>query len=126
MADILPPAPVDAPFGSYNWYDWYKKVRDAINTGANVAWTSITGKPTTLAGFGITDGQVDTEKDAANGYAGLNSDSRTRKGVDTDDDLIVDLTTKGLVLKSPNDHYWRMTIDDLGVVTFDDLGTTKP
>lgn len=35
MADILPPAPIDAPFASYNWVDWYKKVRDAINSGAN-------------------------------------------------------------------------------------------
>lgn len=31
MADILPPPPIDAPFMSYGWIDWYKKVRDAIN-----------------------------------------------------------------------------------------------
>lgn len=55
MADILPPAPVDAPFTSYNWADWYKKVRDAINAGATVAWSSITGKPTTVATSGLTD-----------------------------------------------------------------------
>jgi len=42
MADILPPAPIDAPFSSYNWADWYKKVRDAINAGAEVAWSQIT------------------------------------------------------------------------------------
>lgn len=53
MSDILPPAPIDAPFSSYNWYDWYKKVRDAINQP--LLWTNITGKPTTLAGYGITD-----------------------------------------------------------------------
>lgn len=57
MADILPPAPIDAPFGAYNWVDWYKKVRDAINNAGSVNWASITGKPTTLSGFGITDGQ---------------------------------------------------------------------
>ena len=56
MADILPPAPVDAPFGAYNWVDWYKKVRDAINSASSVAWGIITGTPTTLAGYGITDG----------------------------------------------------------------------
>lgn len=55
MADILPPAPVDAPFTSYNWADWYKKVRDAINAGATVAWSSITGKPTTVATLALTD-----------------------------------------------------------------------
>ena len=56
MPDILPPAPVDAPFASYNWADWYKKVRDAINNAATIAWTQITGQPTTIAGYGITDG----------------------------------------------------------------------
>lgn len=55
MADILPPAPVGTPFGSYAWADWYRKVRDQINAGASVPWTSITGKPTTVAGYGITD-----------------------------------------------------------------------
>lgn len=55
MADILPPAPIDAPFSSYNWIDWYKKVRDAINNATTLAWTAITGTPTTLAGYGITD-----------------------------------------------------------------------
>ena len=55
MADILPPAPIDAPFTSYNWADWYKKVRDAINNATTVAWSIITGTPTTLAGYGITD-----------------------------------------------------------------------
>lgn len=55
MADILPPAPIDAPFSSYNWADWYKKVRDAINNAATIAWSAITGTPTTVAGYGITD-----------------------------------------------------------------------
>ena len=42
MADIVPPFPVDAPFGSYNAVDWYQKVRRAINDAANIHWTSIT------------------------------------------------------------------------------------
>lgn len=72
--------------------------------------------------------QATSEKDAANGYAGLDSVSRTTKGVDTTDDLIVDLATKGLVLKDAQGtpHYWRGTISTLGVLTFADLGTTKP
>jgi hypothetical protein len=57
MPDILPPVPVDAQFGSYNWVDWYKKVRDAINNAGTVVWSSITGTPTTLAGYGITNAQ---------------------------------------------------------------------
>lgn len=31
MSQIIPPSPVDSPFGSYNWADWYEKVRRAIN-----------------------------------------------------------------------------------------------
>jgi hypothetical protein len=46
--------------------------------------------------------------------------------VDNPSDVIVDLTTKGLVLKSPNGHYWRATISNAGAVTWTDLGTTKP
>lgn len=61
MADILPPAPIEAQFGAYNWVDWYKKVRDAINNASNVQWTSILGKPTTIAGYGITDAQTKIE-----------------------------------------------------------------
>jgi hypothetical protein len=70
--------------------------------------------------------QKTAEGDSPDGYARLNSVSRTTKGVDTTDDLIVDLATKGLVLKSPNAHYWRETISDAGVTTWTDLGTTKP
>lgn len=42
MADIIPPSPVDAPFGSYNWADWFNKVRNAINSATNLAWAQIT------------------------------------------------------------------------------------
>lgn len=42
MTDILPPSPTDAPFGSYNWQDWYIKVRNAINSAASISWSQIT------------------------------------------------------------------------------------
>lgn len=42
MADVIPPIPVDSPFTSYNWQDWYQKVRQAINDGATVSWNQIT------------------------------------------------------------------------------------
>jgi Chaperone of endosialidase len=41
MAVILPPSPVDSPFGSYNWADWYEKVRRAINDGSTIKWSQI-------------------------------------------------------------------------------------
>jgi hypothetical protein len=55
MADILPPAPIGSPFASYNWDDWYRKVRDAINNASEIDWNIIINKPTTLTGYGITD-----------------------------------------------------------------------
>jgi hypothetical protein len=56
MAVIVPPAPIDNPnFTSYTWVDWYQKVRNAINEAQIVNWSAITGKPTTIVGFGITD-----------------------------------------------------------------------
>lgn len=67
-------------------------------------------------------------KNVASGYAGLNASSRTTKGVDTTDDLIVDVATKGLVLKDTQatPHYWRATVSTTGVLTTADLGTVKP
>lgn len=84
-----------------------------------------------LAGLGDDDHtqyQLESEKDGASGYAGLNASSRIVKGVDTTDDVIVDLATKGLVLKDTQGtpHYWRGTISTLGVLTFADLGASKP
>jgi hypothetical protein len=72
--------------------------------------------------------QKETELNAASGYAGLNAVSRTTKGVDATDDLIIDLATKGLVLKDTagTPHYWRLSVSTLGVITATDLGTTKP
>lgn len=71
--------------------------------------------------------QATSEKDSANGYAGLTG-QRTTKGVDAQDDIVIDLATKGLVLKdtaSPA-HYWRVSVSILGVLTTTDLGTVRP
>jgi hypothetical protein len=72
--------------------------------------------------------QKESERNAASGYAGLNASSRTTKGVDTTDDIVIDLATKGLVLKDTQGtpHYWRVTINTSGVLVTTDLGTTKP
>lgn len=124
---LIPPNPVGVVPGSGLWNDWIEKIRFAVNTTlSGFAWSLLTGTPTTLTGYGITDAQNISGKDAASGYAGLNSVNRTTKGVDTADDIITDSTAKGPVLKSPNGHYWRETISNAGVVTWTDLGTTKP
>ncbi len=74
------------------------------------------------------DYQKRSEKDNANGYAGLNASTRTTKGKDTTDDVIVDLATKGLVLKDTQviPHYWRVTVSILGALVTADLGVGKP
>lgn len=41
-------------------------------------------------------------------------------------DVIVDDSSKGMVLKSPNGHYWRGTIDNAGALSWADLGTSLP
>jgi hypothetical protein len=72
--------------------------------------------------------QKESEKDAASGYAGLNSASRITKGAITTDDLVINLATKGLVLKDTQGtpHYWRITISNVGALVITDLGTTVP
>jgi hypothetical protein len=69
-----------------------------------------------------------SNKDSANGYAGLNASSRITKGADSTDDFILDLATKGLVLKDTqgSPHYWRVTVDTSGALVTTDLGTSKP
>ena len=55
---LLPPIPTGVPPGHSYWNDWYEKLRTFVNTiAAGISWTIITDKPTTLAGYGITDGQ---------------------------------------------------------------------
>ena len=126
----LPPLPVGVPPGHSYFNDWYEKMRNIINNNLIVtAWSNITGTPTTLAGYGITDNvELQTNKNAVSGYAGLNTASRTTTGVDTTDDIIIDLATKGLVLKDTQGtpHYWRVTISTVGALVTTDLGTTKP
>ena len=102
----------------------------------NAAWAELSVNGATLdhgllQGLGDDDHtqyQLESEKDSVSGYAGLNASSRTIKGVDTQDDVIIDLATKGLVLKDTQatPHYWRVTIDNAGALITTDLGTTKP
>lgn len=67
---------------------------------------------------------IDTN--VASGIAGLNPNTRTTKGVDTIDDLIVDGSSKGLVLKDTLGVYWRISIGITGIIGITSLGTTKP
>lgn|SRR5574343_131792 len=133
----LPPFPWDAPPKSWELVDWYVKLRDTINASA-LDHNSLLNLQGGVAGeyyhltnaerTSLSNMEVTTNKNAANGYAGLNASSRVTKGVDTTDDVIIDLATKGLVLKDTQGtpHYWRVTIDNTGALVTTDLGTTKP
>jgi hypothetical protein len=54
MAQVLPPAPIDAPFGSYNWADWYEQVRRLINDVTVITWSQIND----FTGSNLTDLQT--------------------------------------------------------------------
>ena len=56
------------------------------------------------------------------------TDSPVFVGVDLTDDVVIDLATRGLVLKDTQGtpHYWRLTVDNAGAIVTSDLGTGKP
>ena len=132
MADILPPAPINEPPTSYGWVDWYVKLRTLVNSVNNIPWAGVN-----KTGSNITDIQARDHNNLQNLQGGSVSEkyhltqaqqiettaARATRGVDTTDYLI---TTHGLVLQSPNAHYWVAAISNLGVVTWTDVGLTKP
>lgn len=126
--DLIPPMPNGVLPGSGYWNDWVEKLRSLINSFASgITFASITAKPTTLAGYGITDPvEFTTHKNTVSGYAGLDTNSRTTAGVKTTDDVIIDNASKGLVLKSASGHYWLLSVSNTGTVSTADLGTTSP
>jgi len=52
--------------------------------------------------------------------------NRWGSGVDTTDDVIIDDSDAGLVLKSPDGDYWRVQVTNAGALTVTNLGATKP
>lgn len=88
-----------------------------------------TGPPEQLSAANLvtlTGAELSANKNTASGYAGLNSDSRITKGVITTDDVTVNASSKGLVLKDTDGHFWRLSVSTLGVLTATDLGTSAP
>lgn len=135
MAQILPPPPIEEPAGSFTWVDWYNKLRNLINGVNNIAWASVD-----KSGSNLSDLQTRQHNSLQSIQGGASNDwfhltsaqateatnARSSRGVDTTDYIIVDSTTNGFTMKSPNGHYWVATISNAGVVTWTDIGTTKP
>lgn len=127
MSGLIPPMPNGVVPGSAYWNAWVEVLRTIVNSLVQgIKWSLITGTPTTLAGYGITDGQNISQKDQANGYAGLNAATRVDKGLITTDYVICDTSTQGLVLKSASGHYWLVSVSNAGALSTTDLGTTHP
>jgi len=139
MSYKLPPLPTGIAPGSGYWNDWYEKLRKLVNSivdglahnllsglqgGTSGEYYHLTLAETTK----VTNAELTSNKNIASGYAGLNSVSRITKGADITDDLVIDLATKGLVLKDTagTPHYWRITVTTAGALIVTDLGTTKP
>jgi hypothetical protein len=138
MADILPPTPVGVPPGHSFWNDWYEKLRTLVNQGSiSVLWSSIS-----FTGSNITDIAARDHNNLQSTQGGVAGEkyhlssaqhteataTRSTRGIDTTDDLVVDDATQGLVLKDTQGtpHYWRITVDNTGTLVITDLGTTKP
>ncbi len=49
-----------------------------------------------------------------------------RSHINTNGDYVAGHTNVGLVLLSPDGHYWRIKIDNAGALTYTDTGTTLP
>ena len=60
------------------------------------------------------------------GGGGGGGGNRWGSGVDTTDDVIIDDSDSGLVLKSPDGDYWRIQVTNAGALTVTNLGATKP
>ena len=71
---------------------------------------------------------VNTLINAFNGIdtGGGGGGNRWGSGVDTTDDVIIDDSDSGLVLKSPDGDYWRIQVTNAGALTITNLGATKP
>ena len=137
---LIPPQPAGSLPGSGFWNDWIEKIRTIVNNlsegfinhndlqniqgGTSTERYHLTSANAAL----VPTAEQAANKNAASGYAGLNSVSRITKGVDTTDDVIVDTNSKGLVLKdnAGTPHYWRVTVNSAGTLVITDLGTTKP
>jgi hypothetical protein len=81
MASKLPPNPIGVAPGSSYWNDWYEKLRKLIDSG--FAWSSITGTPTTLPGYGITTGITGSVTLAKITLAGTNGSITYQDGLIT-------------------------------------------
>lgn len=89
----LPPQPLGVAPGSSYWNDWYEKLRSFVETiTTSVDWSIITGKPNTLAGYGITDITGMSNPSAQIGLTAVNGAATTAMRSDAAPALNVGIT----------------------------------
>jgi hypothetical protein len=121
MANLIPPQPTGSLPGEGAWNDWIEKIRSLVN---NLIQGFVNHNDLQNIQGGLASERYHLDN---TDYTAL-SGTRTNKGVDTTDDVIVDDATNGLVLKDTQGtpHYWRVTVNNTGTLVITDLGTTKP
>lgn len=94
------------------------------NAGANL--TLAGGRPTgnSTSGGYVSISGTPTVGVSGTGAQALAEIARFTKTGDLT--LGINSDTKGLVLKSPDGHYWRITVTNLGALTVTDTGTSIP
>lgn len=118
---LIPPQPAGSVPGEGFWNDWIEKIRKIVNDLQQglIPHNDLQG---------IQGGSASERYHVTSAQATEAAAARSTRGVDTTSDIIIDLATKGLVLKDTQGtpHYWRITISNVGALVITDLGTTKP
>jgi hypothetical protein len=93
--------------------------------GIDMSGWSVTGSVGTSYGL-YMDSSVDVGATKYAIFSGSTSLSSFAGRILTTQEFVSDAATKGVILKSPNAHYWRITVGDTGALSTADLGTTLP
>jgi hypothetical protein len=119
--------------GTYFNYRLYDIVKGKADVSHSHTFSSLTSKPTTLNGYGITDAVPATRTITINsvthdlsanssftvsgGSGSQTLQQTTTLGNTTTDDIEITSAVKGAILKSPNGTRWRITIGNDGSLT---------
>jgi hypothetical protein len=129
------PPPLTDEMGSFRWLEWFRLISVELNSLATISWDNID-----FTGSDLTDLVTKNHNSLGSIQGGSSTEryhitsaqhtevaaTRASRGVDTVDYIIVDDDARGVVLKSPDGHYWLLTVDNTGTVNTTDLGTSKP
>jgi hypothetical protein len=118
---LIPPQPTGSVPGEGFWNDWIEKIRTIVN---NLQQGLIPHNDLQT----IQGGSAAQRYHLTLAQHTEATNTRSSRGVDTTDDVVIDDATNGIVLKDTQGtpHYWRITVSNIGALVVTDLGTTKP